>query len=87
MTIEECLRYSAGMPERPAGFEREEIDKGFQALAKVQSAEDLDRIIASMPVLRSPMFHAQLRQYRLTNMAELAKHPGALEGFMQVARS
>ena len=72
------------MPERAGGFERKEIDDGFRALASARSAEDIGHVIDKMPVLRSPIFHAQLRQYRLENWAEFEKNPQANEGFMQV---
>ena len=72
------------MPERPGGFERKEINDGFRALASAQGAEDILHLIDNMPVLRSPIFHAQLRQYRLTNLAEFEKNPQAYQGFMQV---
>jgi tetratricopeptide (TPR) repeat protein len=72
------------MPERAGGFERKEIDDGFRALASVQSAQDLDRLIDTMPVLRSPIFHAYLRQYRFNNLAEFEKIPRAYQAFMEV---
>jgi CHAT domain len=72
------------MPERPGGFESKEIDDGFRALASVQGEADIGRLIDKMPVLRSAIFHAQLRQYRLTNLAEFEAQPRAYQGFMQV---
>jgi hypothetical protein len=72
------------MPERPGGFDRNEIDQGFRALASAESAADINRLIDTMPVLRSPIFHAYLRQYRLNNLAEFEKLPDAYECFMGV---
>src|SRR5215467_11501296 len=72
------------MPERPGGVDRKEIDQGFRALASVQNADDVGRLIDTMPVLQSPIFHAYLRQYRLNNQAEFEKLPEAYEGFMGV---
>ena len=72
------------MSERVGGFERKTIDDGFRALASAQSADDINQLIDKMPVLRSPIFHAQLRQYRLTNLAEFEKQPQAYQGFMRV---
>lgn len=72
------------MPERAGGFERKEIDDGFRALASARGVDDILHLIDNMPVLRSPIFHAQMRQYRLTNLADFEKHPQAYQGFMQV---
>lgn len=72
------------MPERAGGFERKEIEDGFRALASAQSGGDIDRLIDTMPVLRSPIFHAYLRQYRLNNLAEFEKLPQAYQRFMEV---
>ena len=70
------------MSERPGGFERRDIDQGFQALAGAQSQAELKSRIDSMPVLRSPIFHAYLRQYRLSNLQEFEKNLEAYRGFM-----
>jgi len=72
------------MPERAGGYERKEIGDGFRALAAARGPDDIHALINSMPVLRSPIFHAQLRQYRLTNLTEFQKDPLAYQGFMQV---
>jgi hypothetical protein len=72
------------MPERAGGVDRKEIDQGFQALASVQNADDIGRLIDTMPVLQSPIFHAYFRQYRLNNLAEFKKLPEAYEHFMGV---
>src|SRR6516165_8062700 len=72
------------MPERPGGFEHKEINEGFRALASAQGNADIDRLIDKMPVLRSAIFHAQLRKFRLTNLAEFEKQPQAYQGFMQI---
>jgi hypothetical protein len=64
------------MAERPGGFEKREITEGFRTLTRAHSLSEFKAMIESMPVLRSPIFHAQLRQYRLSNVAEFEKQPG-----------
>lgn len=70
------------MPERLGGFERRDIDEGMRALASAGSPEEISRLIDSMPVLRSAIFHAQLRQYQLAMTSEFRKNPAALQGFL-----
>ena len=72
------------MPERAGGVERQDIDAGFRALAGAEDAGEIERLIATMPVLRSPIFHAYFRQYRYANETQLRQVPGAYEHFMEV---
>ena len=72
------------MPERAGGVERQDIDAGFRALAGAENAREIERLIETLPVLRSPIFHAYLRQYRYGKRTELRGVPGAYEHFMEV---
>jgi hypothetical protein len=42
------------MPERPGGFERQDIDACFRALAGAENAGEIEPLIETPPVLRSP---------------------------------
>jgi hypothetical protein len=68
--------------ERRGGFDEEAIEDGMQALAQADSPKAFYDAIRAKPVLRSQVFHAKLRQYRL----QFERLPGATaeayDGFM-----
>jgi hypothetical protein len=73
------------MSERlPGDFGRADIDAGFRALAAAQGTEHLGSLIDSTPVLRSPIFHAQLRTYLYASWKDFQTMPEAFERFMAV---
>jgi hypothetical protein len=68
--------------ERRGGFDQTAIDEGMQALAQAEGAKELYAAIRAKPVLRSPVFHAHLRQYRLQFEQLPGATPEAYDGFM-----
>jgi len=59
------------MSELRGGFQGRDINEGFQALAGVRNWDDLDGLIETLPVLSSPVFHAELRRFRQERADEL----------------
>jgi hypothetical protein len=53
------------MAQRPGGIDPLEIQAAFEALYKVTSYDDLQQIVEDLPVIRSPIFHASIRQWAL----------------------
>lgn len=49
------------MSYRPGGVDTDEIRAAFESLRGVRSAQELDQLIDTLPVLSTPIFHARLR--------------------------
>lgn len=69
------------MSYRLGGVDAGEIRAGFEALQRVRSAGEIERLIDDMPVLSAPIFHARLR-YELHR--QVSEHGAPFPDFIQV---
>jgi len=69
------------MSELAGQYSKEDIAAGFAAVFKAGSAADLETAINALPVLRAPIFHAQMRQYRLRMQPESANFLSIYDAF------
>lgn len=72
------------MAELAGGFSKDDIAAGFEALRTAGSPKQLRESIESMPVLRAPIFHAQLRQYRLKMEQQAAEYAEHFANFLSI---
>ena len=72
------------MSELAGQYSKEDIAAGFAAVFKAASAADLENAINALPVLRTPFFHAQMRQYRFQMQRESAKDAVGLANFLSI---
>lgn len=68
------------MAELLGGFDQEEINDGLKKLAQARSIDEIKNLIDSLPVLSSPIFHANFRQLRL----KFVKDSNDLHHFLQI---
>jgi tetratricopeptide (TPR) repeat protein len=69
------------MSELAGQYSKEDIGAGFTAVFKAASAADLETAINALPVLRAPIFHTEMRQYRLRMQPESANFLSIYDGF------